>query len=148
MQTLLLIVDTTGRVLGVAEWNFGADVWEDQIDIIGAEGIISFACFDHEPAVIRRGNGTEVVLDVPQPEHVHFQLVDAITQDLLLWKADPEEYRTVGPDCPSTAASALRTNAVIDQVTDVSRASSPWPLTSTCVLRLCACRDAWLLVDE
>ena len=105
-----------GDVQGLAEWNFGSDEWEDVIEIVGSEGMITFACFDHEPAIIRRTDVADVVLEVPQPEHVHFNLVESVTQDLLLWRADHEEFFAVGAQCVSTAVSAARTNKVIDDV--------------------------------
>ncbi len=93
---------TAGGAGGVASWNFASDAARDLCRLSGTEGCIEYSVFDPRPLRLTRGtNVTE--LEIPHPPHVAQPLIQSVVDDLL--------GRAI---CPSTAASALRTSAVMD----------------------------------
>jgi predicted dehydrogenase len=76
----------------------------DRMEIIGSSGTISFSCFDPSAIIVLSSEGKkEFVLS--WPEHVQQPLIQTVV-DALRGKGE----------CPSTAASAARTTAVMDAI--------------------------------
>ena len=95
---------SAGGAAGSAAWDFAATTTEDRIEIDGSSGRLSLSTFGNEPLELATPAGTEH-LSRPQPAHVQQPLIQTIVDEL--------HGRGV---CPSTGASALRTQVVMDQV--------------------------------
>ncbi|CAM9668146.1 unnamed protein product [Discosporangium mesarthrocarpum] len=142
---VVMMFKAPGGVLGTASWNFCSGVWEDQVEISGTLGSLSFSCFDNHPvrleisAVDGAGGGRLQGPDIEehqaeQPDHVHQPLVEAMVRDLQAWSlakakgegaawveggtrvSDPEESTPPSKECYSTGESAARTAFVMDRV--------------------------------
>jgi predicted dehydrogenase len=94
-------------VLGSGLWSFavGPEGGRDVIEIIGSRGSIHFACFDLAAPVRLSVGDTRREVHCPPPAHVQEPLIGAVVAAL-----------TGQGDCPSTGASALRTNWVLAQI--------------------------------
>jgi predicted dehydrogenase len=90
--------------LGVAAWNFAADLREDRIEITGTQGRLSLSTFGNEPVLLETGQGPEP-FDLPNPPHIQQPLIQTIVDAL----------RGQG-SCPSTGETAARTSRVMDIV--------------------------------
>lgn len=130
-----LTFDTPSGAIGSACWNFCSGVWEDNVDIVGEFGCVSFSCFNNKPVRLEvsakrsknaaatenggRGDAEDCVErlqehtitehQLEQPEHVHQPLVEAVLRDL---RAMDSEGR---PTCHSTGTAAARTALVMDR---------------------------------
>ena len=91
-------------VLGNGTWVFAADQRQDQIELIGNKGRISFSTFDFTPVELTTEAGTET-FDYPAPQHVQQPLVQNIV-DALLGRGE----------CASTGESAARTSRIMDLI--------------------------------
>jgi predicted dehydrogenase len=87
-------------------WNFNSHRREDQFGIFGSRGRLQFSCFRNDPIFLTHSAGEEH-FDIPHPPHVAQPLIQTML-DELLGVAPPGS-------CPSTGASALRTQRVMDQ---------------------------------
>ena len=90
---------------GAAHWNFATKEPADQYQITGQNGEIKFACFANEPILLSI-NGKEERFEIPHPPHVAQPLIQTVVDDIL----------GRGNKCPSTGASALRTQEIMDKV--------------------------------
>jgi 1,5-anhydro-D-fructose reductase (1,5-anhydro-D-mannitol-forming) len=93
-----------GGAVGTAQWNFLSDTETDRLEIRGTDGLVCLSTFGHEP-VRFNGSGREERFDFARPECIEQPLIQTVVDEL--------EGRGT---CPSTAASALRTARVMDQV--------------------------------
>ena len=94
---------TQGGIPGTAHWSFAAASRTDRIEIIGTDGSLSIGTFSDDPLeVIVRGKAEQLTL--PNPEHIQQPLIQTVV-DALEGKGS----------CPSTAVSAARTSAVMDE---------------------------------
>ncbi len=96
-----------GGATGGGSWRFcGTDGAHDRAVIAGVLGRIEFSFFDLRPGAVRlvTAAGTQEFVPPPQP-HVHEPLIRSIVDE---WRG--------GGTCPSTGASALRTDAVLDAI--------------------------------
>lgn len=91
-------------VLGAGTWCFAAGLSEDRCTIVGSTGKLEFSTFDATPLRLVTPAG-EQLFDIPNPEHVQQPLIQSVVNTLL-------GYGT----CPSTGASAARTDGVIDRI--------------------------------
>lgn len=95
---------TESGVKGAARFSFTErDDPEDEFEFVGTKGRLFAPCFQPGPIVIEDANGKRELLDIPHPPHVHQPMIQSIV----------DELRGQGK-CPSTAASAFRTNALMD----------------------------------
>ena len=90
--------------IGTGNWCFSTQHEIDRTEIIGTNGKVTFASFTPQPIELTVASETTLI-DIPDPEHVHQPLVETILA----------EIRGSG-GCPSTGASAARTNWVVDQL--------------------------------
>ena len=91
-------------VLGSGTWCFSSFHDEDQTEIVGTQGKISFSSFDAAPLQLTTVQGmTEFKIDYPA--HVHQPLIQTIV----------DELNGLGR-CPSSGVSGARTNWVMDQI--------------------------------
>ncbi len=101
------VVSVTWRndkgVVGSSYWNFASDQSEDVIELTGTDGKLSWPSFGGSAVKLWRGKDLQQ-FDAPYPEHVHQPLVQTIV----------DELRDRGT-CPSTGATAHRTQVVMDQ---------------------------------
>lgn len=92
-------------VFGSGAWCFNAAPWNDTdvVEIIGSKGRIEFSTFDFTPVKLIK-NGKEFLFDYPKPEHVQYNLIEKIVNELR------------GQDkAQSTGISAARTNKVLEE---------------------------------
>jgi predicted dehydrogenase len=95
-------------VLGNGLWCFTVDAGQrrDVIEIVGSRGALRFACFDLAAPVELTQGDRVTEYSYPPPQHVQQPLIETIIAAL--------QGRG---ECPSTGASALRTNRVLEQIT-------------------------------
>ncbi len=93
-----------GHVAGTARWNFAGSRMTDVITIEGTEATLAMSCFGNEPLRLTRGDDV-TNLDRPHDQHVQQYLMTDVIAHLL----------GTGT-CPSTGASAMRTNVILDAV--------------------------------
>lgn len=112
-----------GGVLGSGLWDFRAAVGEDLLVIRGTHGRLSVPVFAEGPIELLRPGRDPELWRVPHPAHVQEPLI-AMVVAALLGRAD----------CPSTGATALRTNVVMDAALDAYYGgrddgvwTRPWP---------------------
>ncbi len=91
-------------VHGTGIWNFSAYANLDRCEIVGDQGKIVFATFGDSPIELHT-NGSVQNLDLPNPVHIQLPLIQSIV----------DELNRKG-QCPSTAATALRTNWAMDKL--------------------------------
>lgn len=92
-------------MLGTGLWNFDSPQRQDNIEVIGDAGRLSFATFGDGPLRLENAAGVRELL-VENPVHIQLPLIEAIVAEL-----------TGRPGaCPSTAESATRTARVMDAV--------------------------------
>lgn len=89
--------------LGYAFHNFASAVREDILEITGTNARLSWSCFGDGTLTLAHADGRVEVEKHPPPKHVHLPLVQTIV----------DELRGKGT-CPSTAASAMRTQEHLD----------------------------------
>jgi predicted dehydrogenase len=95
---------TPHGALGTASWNFAGSRYEDQIQIEGTQGRLCMTTFGTEDLQLETTDGIET-FDGQNPPHVQAPLIQTIVDDLL-----------GRGTCPSTGASAIRTQIVMDTV--------------------------------
>jgi 1,5-anhydro-D-fructose reductase (1,5-anhydro-D-mannitol-forming) len=103
-DTVVMTFRTASGALGTAAWNFSGALKEDRLEFTGTQGRLSLSVFGPDPVVLETTTGVER-FDIPYPAHVAQPLIQTVVDELL--------GRGV---CPSTAASARRTSAVMDTV--------------------------------
>ncbi len=91
-------------VTGEGSWNFGSFKREDQVEIFGSNGKISFSIFNEEPIILANSNGEEK-LDIPNPKHIQEFHVGNLKNHLLGEKTHP-----------SLGSSGLHTSWVMDKI--------------------------------
>ena len=89
-------------VEGVGVWNYDSFRYQDQVEIIGTAGELSFSCFADEPLRLLTARGVEQI-DAPYPETVQLPLIQTVVDAL-----------TGHGESPSSGRTALRTARVID----------------------------------
>jgi predicted dehydrogenase len=95
---------TPNNVLGTAYWNFAASLQEDTIEVSGTQARIALSTFGNEPVKLITPAGVEEFA-LPNPPHIQQPLIQSIVDELL-----------GNGHCDSDPASAVRTNAVMDEV--------------------------------
>ncbi|WP_337879238.1 Gfo/Idh/MocA family oxidoreductase [Rheinheimera sp.] len=91
-------------VLGSGYWNFVSAARQDHLSFIGSQGRIDCAVFDDLPLKLTTAEGTQE-LHMAHPEHIQQPHIATMVQDILQ-----------GSGHPSTGATALRTNWVMDRI--------------------------------
>jgi predicted dehydrogenase len=91
-------------VQGIGTWCFSSFRKNDNTEIIGSKGKISFSTFDAQPIKLTTLNG-ETEYAVVYPQHIQQPLIQHIVNDLI----------GIG-HCPSTGETAIRTTWVMDQL--------------------------------
>lgn len=99
-------------MLGTGLWNFCSYRHDDNIEVIGDQGRLSFATFGDGPITLENAAGTQAFL-VDNPLHIQQPLIETIVAEL---RGQPGA-------CPSDAGSAARTAWVMDQVMQDYRAA-------------------------
>jgi predicted dehydrogenase len=89
-------------VEGVGVWNYDSFRYQDQVEIIGTAGALSFSCFADEPLRLLTAHGVEQIT-APYPETVQLPLIQTVVNAL-----------TGHGESPSNGHSARRTARVID----------------------------------
>ncbi len=115
----------TNGALGTGSWCFAAGLSRDTVDIVGSAGSIRFASFDESPITLTTPTGEEH-FTIPHPPHVQQPLIETVVANLLGRLAT----------CPSTGQSAMRTNAVMDNLLASWRTKQNEPEASATVPRL------------
>ncbi|HZJ08843.1 MAG TPA: Gfo/Idh/MocA family oxidoreductase [Trueperaceae bacterium] len=93
-------------VLGAVSWSFAGPGQHDLITITGSSGRLTVPLFAEGPVRLTEATGRTSEHAIPHPMHVHEPLVETIVGELL----------GRGTTCPSTGASALRTQRVMDDL--------------------------------
>lgn len=93
-------------VIGTAAWGFAGPTVRDRIEVFGTEGSLHVPLFAEGPVVHTDAHGRSAEHAIPHPKHVQEPLIAAIVAELL----------GHGAPAPSTGASALRTQRVLDQL--------------------------------
>jgi 1,5-anhydro-D-fructose reductase (1,5-anhydro-D-mannitol-forming) len=92
---------------GLASWDFTAEQLADEYRIVGDAAELRFACFGNEPLTVQYPYGKPETFDLPNPVHVEQPMIQAVV----------DELRGVnGTKSPSSGASGLRTQLVMDRV--------------------------------
>jgi 1,5-anhydro-D-fructose reductase (1,5-anhydro-D-mannitol-forming) len=104
-QVVAVLAFASG-VQGTAMWGFNGAARRDTMTVFGSEGSVSVPLVTEGPVVVERARGEREELAVPHPAHVQEPLIATIVAELL----------GRGPACPSTGASALRTQRVLDRL--------------------------------
>ncbi|MDF1521707.1 MAG: Gfo/Idh/MocA family oxidoreductase [Trueperaceae bacterium] len=95
-----------GGVIGTAAWGFAGPTIRDRIEVFGTAGSLHVPLFADGPVVLTDAQGRTGEHRVPHPAHVQAPLIAAIVADLL----------GLGGPAPSTGASALRTQRVLERL--------------------------------
>lgn len=106
-----------GGVIGAATWGFAGTAPSDVITITGTGGTISVPLFAEGPVRVTTASGSVTEHTIGHPNHVQEPLITAIVNELL--------GRSEPGTCPSTGASALRTQRVLDRLLQRSEAEGP-----------------------
>jgi predicted dehydrogenase len=93
-------------VIGTAAWGFAGPTVRDRIEVFGTAGSLHVPLFDDGPVVRIDARGRAVEQEIPHPDHVQEPLIAAIVADLL----------GRAGSAPSTGASALRTQRVLERL--------------------------------
>jgi 1,5-anhydro-D-fructose reductase (1,5-anhydro-D-mannitol-forming) len=89
---------------GVGTWGFAGATRRDRITVVGTAGRLAVPLFADGPVKVTDARGGVAEHAIAQPAHVQEPLIATIVDELL----------GRGGSCPSTGASALRTQAVLD----------------------------------
>lgn len=95
--------------LGTAAWDFAAVRGHDRLDLTFTEGHVSVPVFLDGPVKVTGPEGTEE-RRIPHPPHIQEPLITMIVEELL----------GRGTACPSTGASALRTQRAMEALLERS----------------------------
>lgn len=107
-DTVVMSFRTESGVLGNLRHQFHTSRAVDRLEFVGTRGTLSASLFGQEPLELTLSSGVPGHIEVQHPAHVHLPLVQTIVDQLA----------GLGGQCPSTAESARRASAVIDQVLD------------------------------
>lgn len=91
-------------VTGSGSWNFGTEKREDNVQIYGENGKISFSVFDEEPIALEHGTNKESLF-IENPENIQLFHVQNIKHHL-----------SKNKEHPSTGKTALHTTWVLDRI--------------------------------
>lgn len=91
-------------VTGSGSWNFGTEKREDNVQIYGDKGKISFSVFNEVPIVLESGSHKESII-IEHPENIQFFHVQNMQECLL----NKNEH-------PSTGKTASHTSWVLDNI--------------------------------
>jgi predicted dehydrogenase len=91
-------------ITGTGSWNFGTDIMEDRVEILGSKGKIEFAVFDEKPIVLDNKNG-KIELFIEHPENVQLYHVENMREHLM-----------GNIEHPSIGQSALHTSWIMHQI--------------------------------
>ena len=91
-------------VQGIGTWCFSSFQKNDNTEIIGSKGKLSFSTFDAKPIKLTTLNG-ETEYAIGYPQHIQQPLIQYVVNDLI----------GIG-HCPSTGETAIRTTWVMDQL--------------------------------
>jgi len=97
--------------LGTAAWDFAAGRGLDRLDVTFTDGHVSVPVFLEGPVKVAGPAGTEEHR-FPHPPHIQEPLISLLVGELL----------GLGPPCPSTGASALRTQRTMETLLGRSNA--------------------------
>ncbi|WP_299554369.1 Gfo/Idh/MocA family oxidoreductase [Seonamhaeicola sp.] len=92
-------------ITGSGTWNFGSDNHLDEVTIYGNKGHIEFAVFHDKPLMLNTETKNESIL-IENPKHIQQYHVEGMRDELI--------YKNYTH--PSTGASALHTNWVMDKI--------------------------------
>jgi predicted dehydrogenase len=95
---------TARGVPGAASWNFSSLAKDDTLEFLGTKGRVSLVVFNDTPVRLETERGLEEFA-IPNPPHVAQPLIQTVVDELL-----------GRGTCPSTPASARRTQRVMDRV--------------------------------
>ena len=93
-------------VQGTAMWGFNGVATRDSMTVFGSEGSVSVPLLTEGPVIVEGARGARDERVVPHPAHVQEPLIAMIVGELL----------GRGPACPSTGASALRTQRMLERL--------------------------------
>jgi predicted dehydrogenase len=93
-------------VLGTGTWCFSVNLNKplDRIEILGSDGLMTFATFDGSPITLRTSSGVKEY-DTLCPNPIQMPLIETIVAEL---QGESQ--------CPSTGVTAARTNKVMEQI--------------------------------
>lgn len=91
-------------VLGSGSWNFGGHQRGDEVQIIGADGTISFSVFDERPLLLRTREVERSVF-IDNPMHIQIHHVENMIKHL-----------QAGAPHPSPGVAAAKTNWVMSEI--------------------------------
>jgi len=89
-------------VVATGVWCFSASSHKDQVEIVGSRGTLSFPTFANEPVRLTTPAGTQE-FSIDHPPHVQQPLIQTVVDEL-----------NGASRCPSTGATAARTNRAMD----------------------------------
>jgi predicted dehydrogenase len=93
-----------GGARGVGEWCFSGEAHLDRCEIVGTDGVVTFATFADEPVQLTTPGCSERFV-IPHPPHVQQPLIQTIVDEL---NGDGA--------CPSTGETGARTTHVMETV--------------------------------
>lgn len=91
-------------ITGQGSWNFGSLKREDNVEILGSKGKISFSVFEENDVVLENAKGVQNIF-IENPKHVQQYHVENLKADLL-----------EGVKHPSTGETALHAAWVMDKI--------------------------------
>jgi len=97
-------LDFASGVSGKGIWDFNADENLDRTTIIGSKGTVAYTHFADANVSLRTSSGI-INFDIPNPVHIQQPLIQLMVNEL----------RGQG-SCPSTGATAAKTNYIMDQI--------------------------------
>lgn len=116
-DSVTAIFRTHAGVPAATVWNFASHVREDVLEFTGTAGRIAVSVFSTDVVRLETARGVEQ-FELPAPPHIAQPLIQTIVDELL-----------GRGSCPSTGASARRTNAVLDRILEAyygGRADAFW----------------------
>jgi len=103
---VVAVLGLSSGVQGTAMWGFNGASTRDSMTVFGSEGSVSVPLLTEGPVTLESERGAREERAVPHPTHVQEPLIATVVDELL----------GRGPACPSTGASALRTQRVLDRL--------------------------------
>ncbi|WP_010521539.1 Gfo/Idh/MocA family protein [Aquimarina agarivorans] len=91
-------------ITGSGSWNFGTDIVQDAVDIIGEKGKISFSVFKHHPIVLHKDDKQQT-FEIGHPENIQLYHVKNM-----------EKFLVHGTVHPSTGETGAHTTWVMDKI--------------------------------
>ena len=93
-------------ILGNGHWCFTADCAKDEMTVFGSEGKLSMSFFGDPTIYLERDGQPIKQYTFELPRHIQQPLIQTVVDDLL-----------GRGECPSTGTSAIRTNSIMEQIT-------------------------------